>query len=202
MNVTSTVTSPNAVFNLDWSGFARSSDVEKGANKIAGSVDKATEKITGKLATDLQRGMDRVTSAVKDSTEKVCDSIKKVATTNANQPAAPQPAVEALCQGLVSVSESVIQIAEAAHNNPAEIQATLEKAKAIAKQFTELTDRASRCADEGRRLQQTAAEVEKSAGWIGSSLCSCGCGCGGNAQSVHVGNGAFNALWQQYGNQG
>ena len=77
--VTNTIATPNSVFNIDWSGFARSSDVEKAATRVVGAVEKSTEKITGKLGTDIQRGTERIASAVKDGTGKITDTVKQTA---------------------------------------------------------------------------------------------------------------------------
>jgi len=102
---------------------------------------------------------------------------------NVYQPAAPSPAEMALSRGLFSISKSTAQIADAVRNNPAEIPTALGSAEGIAKQFAELTDRASKYADEGKRFGETAAEVERATGWIGSNYPS-----GAGNQSVSVAN--------------
>ena len=164
----------NPICNLDWSGFARSSDVEKAATKVAGSVEKASEKMTGKIATDVQRSTDKITaaikdntnqttSAVKDGTKDVVDSVKRIATTNAEQ---TTPAAEAVHAGLQSVATVAAELAEFARKNPSEIPRLLESAKSISGKFSDLTDKASSYAEEWKRFRQSAAETAKTADWV------------------------------------
>ena len=171
----------NPVFNMDWSGYARGGDIERASGKVAGSIEKATEKITsklsgtiekevGRLGNDVQKSTGQIVSVVKDGAEKISDTVKRSAVNNAEQTAAPTADVKALCQGLIGVSKTTAQIADTALINPAEIPAALQSAKAISKQFADLIDRASKYAEEGRRFRETAAEVEKAAGWIGSNF--------------------------------
>ena len=160
----------NLVFNMDWSGYARGSDVEKAATKVASAVEKGTERMTKAIADD-GKNSQKIIDAVKKGSEQVVDAVGKIKpTNNAKQTAAPTADVKALCQGLIGVSKTTAQIADTALINPAEIPAALQSAKAISKQFADLIDRASKYAEEGRRFRETAAEVEKAAGWIGSNF--------------------------------
>ena len=186
----------NPVLNLDWSGFARSSDVERASGKVAGSIEKTSEKMTGKLSgtiekevgrlgNDVQKSTGQITAAIKDNTDKISDAVKRSAVNNAEQ-TSPTADVKALCQGLIGVSKTTAQIADAALINPAEIPAALQSAKAISKQFADLIDRASKYAEEGKRFRETAAEVEKAAGWVGSNFPS--------GQCIPITNGAVDVF--------
>ena len=175
----------NPVFNLDWSGFARSSDVEKAATKVAGAVEKGTERMTKAIADD-GKNSQKIIDAVKKGSEQVVDAVGKIkSTTNAEQ-TSPTADVRALCQGLVGISKSTAQIADTALTNPAEIPAALQSAKAISKQFADLIDRASKYAEEGKRFRETAAEAEKATDWIGSNFPS--------DQCIPITNGAVDVV--------
>ena len=176
----------NPILNLDWSGFARSSDVEKASTKVAGAVEKGTERMTKAIADD-GKNSQKIIESVKAGSEKIVDAVGKIKpTTNAEQTAAPTADVKALCQGLVGISKSTAQIADTALTNPAEIPAALRSAKAISKQFADLIDRASKYAEEGKRFRETAAEVDKAAGWIGSNFPS--------DQCIPITNGAVDVV--------
>jgi prefoldin subunit 5 len=74
----------------------------------------------------------------------------------------------------------------------------LESGQAINEQFAKLIEVAKRFSESANELKGTVGEVEKAADWIDSNHPSSGGG--GNTRTVPVGNGAFPALWQQYGN--
>ena len=200
----------NPVFNLDWSGYARGGDVEKAATKVASAVEKTSEKMTGKLSgtiekevgklgNDVQKSTGQITSAVKDGAEKISDTVKRTAVnnTNAEQTADPPASGATVFQeSLQCIAAATARVAEHVRVHPAETSAALQSAKAIAKQFTDLTDRATQCSEENKRLREAAAEVKRASGWIGGNLCGTG---GGNNQCIPVGNAAFNALWERYG---
>ena len=167
----------NPVFNLDWSGYARGSDVEKAAGKVAGSVEKgvdkasstiakATETMTCKLSGDIKQNAEKITAAVKDGTKDVVDSVKRI-TTNANQNP-PTIAVD-VSAGLASISESTAKLANHLRSNPTEMSTVAESAEAVGKQFNDLIVSTKEFAKGRERLKKTTAEVAQSTGWISSN---------------------------------
>jgi len=187
----------NSVFNLDWSGYVRGSDVEKSTTKIAGSVDKATKEIT-KTVVDVGKDSKRIVDAVKAGSEKIVDAVAKIkSTTNAEQTADPSASGASVFQeSLQCIATATARVAEHVRIHPEETSAVLQSAKSIAKQFTDLTDRATQCSEENKRLREAAAEAKRASGWIGGNLREAE---GGNNQCIPVGNAAFNALWERYG---
>jgi len=184
----------NTILNLDWSGFARSSDVEKASAKVAGAVEKASQKITA----DESKSSQKIIESVKAGSEKIVDAVAKIkSTTNAEQTATPPASGTTVFQeSLQCIAAATARVAEHARVHPEETSAALQSAKSIAKQFNDLTDRATQCSEENKRLREAAAEVKRASGWIGGNLCGAG---GGNNQCIPVGNAAFNALWERYG---
>ena len=180
-----------SVFNLDWSGYARGSDIEKSATKIASAVEKASQKITA----DESKNSQKLIESVKTGSEKIIDAVGKIKTTNnSNQTAAPS-AASAVSAGLLSVAESTAKLANHLRSHPNELGVVAQSAEAVGKKFDDLVDRTSEFAKSGERLRKTTAEVSQAAGWIGSNY-----PCGGSNQTgtmVPVNNvfsgGIFNA---------
>jgi len=110
--------------------------------------------------------------------------------------AVPEPAVDAVCQGLTSVSQSMVQIADYFHSNPSEWTAVQERASAVNEQFAELVESMKRYSEDREQLQAAATHVSGASNWIGRNFSNRG---SGNVQTIPIGNQAFNALWQQYG---
>ena len=79
-------------------------------------------------------------------------------------------ASSAIYESLESIAVGTARVADHVRAYPADTSAALESAQAIAKQYSDLTDQASKFADENRRLRETAAEVNKTAGWVGSNF--------------------------------
>jgi len=110
---------------------------------------------------------------------------------------------EAVHEGLNSVSESTMQVADYARTNPDKMKEVAEATKKIGEQVAELTACASDAAQNGERMRAAVTEAAKTADWFGGTLSGSGVcgsvGSGGNVQTIHVGNGAFGTLWEQYG---
>jgi len=45
--------------------------------KVVGSIDKVSDKMTGKLGTDLQKSTDKITAAVRDGVKDVSDAVRR-----------------------------------------------------------------------------------------------------------------------------
>jgi methyl-accepting chemotaxis protein len=169
------------VFNFDWSRFPLNRDIEKAAKQVTGSIDKVDRNV-GKLANDMKRNTDRITASIKGGTKKIADSVKATNNEESNQNV---PTIaESIRGSLKGIAASTSQIADRIQN-PMEIAAALESAKAVSEHFSELVDRSAKYADECRRLRETTKEVNKAAGWIGSSFPSGG---GGVAVNNSFGN--------------
>jgi len=198
----------NPILNLDWSGYARGGDIEKASGRVSGSLDKAAQQITKavadvgkdskKMVDAIQKSSERVVDTVKASSEKISDTVKRTAVnnTNAEQTTPPVSGATVFQESLQCIATATARVAEHVRIHPEEASAALQSAKSIAKQFTDLTDRATQCSEENQRLREAAAEVKRASGWIGGNLCGAG---GGNNQCIPVGNAAFNALWERYG---
>ena len=157
----------NPILNLDWSGFARSSDVEKAATKVVSAVDKGTERMTKAIADD-GKNSQKIIDAVKKGSEQVVDAVGKIKpTTNAGQ-TSPSAAL-AVSAGLRSVAESTAKLANHLRSHPNELGAVAQSAEAVGKKFDDLIDRTSEFAKSGERLRKTTTEVSQAAGWIGSN---------------------------------
>ena len=186
------------VFN-SWDAQASQKGIERAAEKITGVIDKAT----GKLATDIQKSTEKLVAATKDGAEKVSDTVKRTATTNAagnGQTASAPTAVATLHESLQSIATATAEVADYARTHPTDIPTALKSAKTIAQQYTDLTDRASSYAEEGQRFRETAAATAQAVNWIaGRYDGGGGIANGGLTQTFHVGNEAFNAIWNQYG---
>jgi hypothetical protein len=100
---------------------------------------------------------------------------------------------------LKGVSQSTAQLADYFHAHPGEWAAVGEKMSGVNQDFTKLVDSVKSCANGLEQLQSATTEASKMAGWLGSSVCGGGGSDGGKTQTIPVGNGAFTALWQQYG---
>lgn len=158
------------VHNLTWDTTAS----QKG-------VERVTDRIIKAIADEGKKSQ-RVVDAVKAGSEKVADAVGKIKCTQNTDQSHPT-AAEAVHESLRSIAASTAQIADQALKNPNEIPAMLTSAKAIAEKYADLTTQATAYSQEYKRLHQTAAEVEKAAGWIGSNYGGDGC-----CQSVPVNN--------------
>jgi hypothetical protein len=78
---TSTVGSPNAVFNGSWNGLASQAGVERATEKIISAVDKGF----GKLSNDMQKNTEKHTAATKTGAERVVDAVGKIKPLQNNQ---------------------------------------------------------------------------------------------------------------------
>jgi len=175
MNVTDTAGTPNSVFNQSWQGLA----TEKG-------VDRASATIT-KAVADVGKDAKRVADAVKAGSDKIVDAVGKIkATSNAEETAALTPAVKAVCQGLLDVSESTAQLAEHFLSHPSEWESVGEQGEKVNEQFAELVRSVKHCADGREQLRMATTEIAKNSQW-GSENSPCG---GGN-QCISVGNRSF-----------
>ena len=103
------------------------------------------------------------TTARKMDVDRAAQSVNK---NNANQPTS-SPAL-AVHDGMKSIATATIEIADYVRTHPSEASDLLERAKAVAKQYTELIDRSSQFVDERNRLQATAEEAVRASEWIGN----------------------------------
>jgi methyl-accepting chemotaxis protein len=182
----------NSVFNVTWDSNASQKGIERAAKQIVDAVEKGTQHVV-----DVSKNPQKVVDAIKAGSEKIVDAVGKIKnTTNAEQTVAPVPAVEAVCQGLTNVSKTTAQIADYFYSHPNEWAAVGEKIGSVNEQFTKLGESVKRYSEGREQLQTTTGEVAKATDWISSNFPSGG---GGNVQTIHVGNGAFPALWQRYG---
>ena len=199
------VTSPNSIFN-SWDRTSSRQDIETAAKKIVDSADKNVQRLID-ANKDSRKA---VVDAVKDGSTKISDAVKRTTTTNAEQTAAPPVSEGTVFQeSLQCIATATARVAEHIRVHPEEAVASLQSAKSIAQQFTDLTDKATRYSEESRQLREAAAEVKRASGWIGDNLFgkaggdgemgNGGTSNGGRTQIVHVGNSAFNALWERHG---
>ena len=156
-----------SVFNSwDWSGYARGSDIEKASAKVAGAVERGTDKMTCKLSGDMKQNAEKIASVVKDNAKDVVDSVKRITTNSDQNP--PTIAVE-VSTGLASISESTAKLANHLRSNPTEMSTVAGSAEAIGKQFNDLIVSTKEFAKGREQLKKTTAEVAKAAGWINSN---------------------------------
>ena len=173
----------NSVFNITWDANATQRGLDKAAQRVASAVEKGTQ---------------RVVDESKNSRKAIVDAVGKIKlTNNAEQPTAHSSSASALHRSLQSIATATAEVAERTRTHPADIPAALQSAKSIAKQFTDLTDQASRYADENRRFHKTANDVQRSAGWIGSSFCGAGNQCAVNNSFGMPVVGSFNELFTE-----
>ena len=114
----------------------------------------------------IERAATKVAGAVEKSTDKVTEAIKRISTTNA----VTAPATSAIHESLKSVAVSTARIADYIGKNPSGLPAAMESVQAVCKQFSELTDHASRFAESAKELRATAGETVKASDWIGSKF--------------------------------
>jgi methyl-accepting chemotaxis protein len=143
--------------------------------------------MTGKLGTDLQKSTDKITAAVNDGAKDLSDSVKRAATTNANQ--TPPNAASMVATGLESVSDATAKLANHLRSHPTELSEVAGSAEAVGRQFNDLVRSTKEFAQGSERLRGTTTEVMQAAGWINSNYPT-----GEGNQSVAVGN-AFLELW-------
>ena len=157
-----------SVFNLDWSGYPTTREMERATEKASSTIAKATETMTGKLSGDIKQNSDkisdRISGAIKDNTEKVTDAVKKVATTNAaTGMTAPQSAIY---RGLMDLSESTARIAGHLAAHPEEARAATEASEAVSERFKALVDAASSFEGSTTKLKGMLGEMEKTLDWL------------------------------------
>ena len=105
---------PNSVWNSSWNGLATQTGLEKATEKITGTVDKASQRIT--------------------------DAIAKIKTTaNSEQPVPVTPGVKVFHDALKGISLAASRVADEVLGNPNEAKAAIESASSIAQQFSDLT---------------------------------------------------------------
>ena len=180
------------VFNMDWSGFARSSDVEKAAGRVTGSLDRATKEIT-KAVTDVSRDAKGIADAVKTGSERVVDAVGKIKNEQNIEQTDNQPAsraVSVVSAGLDAVADSTAQLADRLRSHPHEFRKVSESMEGIGKKFNDLVHSTSEYARINERLQKTVADVSQASNWIGGNYSGEGCGGtsnGGRTQTFPVG---------------
>jgi len=107
------------------------------------------------------------------------------------------PAASAVATGQENIAESLAQSAAHLRSHPTEMRVAADTMTGINKQLTDLAACATQSAENSERLREVVGESKKTAGWLSGSLPNADNG--GRTQTFHVGNGAFNALWQRYG---
>jgi hypothetical protein len=153
----------NAVFNFDWSGFPRVSDIKRETDRVTASIDRSTQRMT-RAVTDLGKDSKRTIDAIRKGSERVADAVKQAATTNASQNV--PLSVRAIHRGLLDVSESANCIAQYLAHNPDEMGAATEAAEAVGERFSELVKATSESNEGNERLRLEVAEMEKTMDWV------------------------------------
>jgi hypothetical protein len=198
--ITMTRMTPNMFFNLDWSGYAKSSDIEKASAKVTGAIERGTEKITGtidknlgKVSSEIKQNTDKIAGAVKDGTKDIVDSVKRINTTNAVGSNQNVPlAVKAVQKGLQDVSEATSRIAGHLVTNPSDLGAATQAAESVGKRFSELVKATSQYEEGTSKLNGMVGEMEKCLDWVDYKFSNAACNQGGMmAPPIPVINGAF-----------